>query len=162
MARALPALLAASLVLNVFAVGALGGGVVMLLRQDGPHAQARLLHRPIEAAGQGLPAPDRQRFRRTIVQVLRSSRDLQQVARESRQEAARLFVQPQFDHAAVSAALEQARTADLQLRVRLETAATDFASTLPEDERGILAQNLARGGPLRHPSPNAVAAGHRR
>ena len=94
--------------------------------------------------------------------MLRSSRDLQQVARESRQEAARLFVQPQFDHAAVSAALEQARTADLQLRVRLETAATDFASTLPEDERGILAQNLARGGPLRHPSPNAVAAGHQR
>ena len=166
MARPVQAMLAASLLLNVFAVGALGGGLVTVLRHEGAGVQggmrAGLMHRPIQAAGQGLPAPDRQRFRHTMIEILRDSRDLQQAARADREEAARLFVQPQFDAAAVAAALGQARAADLQLRVRLETAAIDFAAMLPEDERAILAQNLARGGPLRHPARTVAVPDNRR
>ena len=144
-------LLAASLLVNVFLAGALGGGLVALLRQEPRHLPAVLLQRPIRAAGHGLPLPDRRRFRQLMAGTLRDNRDLLAEARSDRQAAAQLFVQPHFDADAAASALQRARDADLLLRARLETAAVSFAAGLPLDERGILAEGLAQGGPLRHP-----------
>ncbi len=143
-------LLAVSLLFNVFAAGLIGGGLVVLARQGEvrPHAAPV---RPIGTAGSGLPDPERQRFRHTMQRVFRDGRDLIATARESRQEAASLFVQPRFDVGAVAAALERARLADVAFRTRLETAAIIFAATLPATDRAILAEGLARTGPLRHP-----------
>ena len=151
MPRRLSVLLVASLLVNVFAAGAIGGGLFMLSRQEGwrPHATGQ--RRPIRAAGEALSPSDRAHFRQAMRQVIEGNRDLLRTARENRTEAAQLFVQPQFDQAAVAAALNRARSADTLLRARLEAAAIDFAATLPATERAILAQGLERRGPLRHP-----------
>ena len=152
MARPVNVLLAASLLFNVFAAGAIGGGLLMLAKPGLWRSVATGQPRPIRAAGDALPLPDRGRFQKAMQQVLRDNRDLPRTARESRETAAQLFVQPHFDEAAVSAALERARDADIQLRTRLETTAIGFAATLPAEERALLAQGLERGGPLRHPA----------
>lgn len=155
--RRLTLLLAASLLANVFAAGAVGGGLLMLSRQGGGRLHAAAPHRPIIDAGATLPAADRARFAHLVRRTLRDDRDLSRIARESREAAASLFVQPQFDQSAVNAALQRARDADIELRLRLETAAVGFAATLPVDERALLADALARGGPLRHPQHPATA-----
>ncbi len=157
MARTGTLLLAASLLVNVFAIGAIGGGLFMLSREGDLRAHP-VAHQPLRAAGDGLPAPDRARFRTAIRTVLRDSRDLGATARDNRAAAAELFVQPVFDSAAVLAALDRARAADAELRRRLETAAVQVAATLPAEERAFLARGLARGGPLRHPAHHATQA----
>lgn len=156
MDRRLTLLLAASLLVNVFAAGALGGGLLMLSRQGArPHASQP--HRPVADAGAALPPPDRGRFTHLMRQLVRDNRDLVRIARENRETAADLFVQPRFDADAVNAALQRARDADLALRTRIETGAVGFAATLPIDERAILGAGLARGGPLRHPTEHLPA-----
>nr|WP_321983313.1 periplasmic heavy metal sensor [uncultured Lichenicoccus sp.] len=151
MAQRIGMLLAVSLLVNVFAVGAIGGGLFMLSREGGLRAQP-VVRPPLRAAGEGLPVPDRARYRLAIRTVLRDSRELGVTARDNRTAAADLFVQPEFDAAAVLAALDRARAADFELRRRLETAAVQVAASLPVDERVFLARGLARGGPLRHPA----------
>ncbi len=149
-------LLAVSLLVNVFAVGAIGGGLFMLSRSGGPRAHPAM-HPALRAAGDGLPVPDRARFRLAIRTVMQDSRDLVVTARLGRAAAADLFVQPVFDQAGVLAALERARIADLELRRRLETTAVQVAASLPVEERVSLARGLERGGPLRHPRYPAPA-----
>lgn len=152
MRRSLGVVLAASLLVNVFAAGAIGGGLFMLSRPGVWRSPPIVAGpQPIRSAGMQLPPPDRRRFRQTMRRVVEDSADLVRTARESRREAAQLFMQPDFDQAAVSAALERARNADVLLRTRLEAAAVDFAANLPADERALLAQGLERGGPLRRP-----------
>ncbi|MGC1302504.1 MAG: periplasmic heavy metal sensor, partial [Caulobacteraceae bacterium] len=58
---------------------------------------------------------------------------------------------PQFDPAAVNAALSRARDADFALRAKLESTIVDFARDLPQAERQDMARALSHGGPLRHP-----------
>ena len=144
--------LAASLLVNVFVCGIIGGGLWILERGRGPTLSA-VQGRPVRVAGQALPPADRLRFEEIINQVLLDGRGLQRTAVSSRREAAALFKQPNFDKAAVANLLEQGRTADIALQSRIDDAAIDFASTLPPDERASLAAGLERGGPLRHPPP---------
>jgi len=151
MTRSLRFWLAASLLVNVFAAGAIGGGLFMLARPGVFRSLVGVAPGPIRSAGQALPEPDRGRFGEAMRDVIQNSRDLSRTARENRQRAAELFVQPQFDNAGIVAALERARDADVLLRTRLEAAAVSFAATLPADKRALLAQGLERGGPLRHP-----------
>lgn len=149
--RGLRAALAVSVLANMFAFGAIGGGLWMLRQKDTPRLTPGPQPRPIRTAGQGLPTPDRQRFEDTISEVLLHNRELQNAADQGRRNAAGLFTQPQFDEAAVAAELERARQADTTLQALLDTAAIDFAAALPRDERGTLAEGLQHGGPLRHP-----------
>lgn len=156
MRPALRLLLAGSLLLNLFAAGVIGGGVVML-RHPALWRAHVATGRPIRQAGDALSPDDRLRFRATMRAVFAQSVDLNREERRSRREAAELFTAPVFDAAAVDAALARARAADLELRVRLETAAVAFAAGLSTDERALLADGLARGGPLRRPRFGAAA-----
>ena len=158
MRRGLRFLLAASLIFNLFAAGAVVGGLAVLFRPGLLHPHPVLL-RPIRQAGDALPAPERMRFRAAMRQVLVGGEELARTARESRREAAELLVATRFDPQAVDAALARARDADIALRSRLETAAIAFASGLPADQRELLAQGLARGGPLRGARPSAKGPG---
>lgn len=143
--------LAASLLVNVFTVGTIAGGVVVLKRSE-VRAPRPPAGRPIRFAGQDLPPADAARFQELMLQVIQNNRDLGRTARMSRRQAAAAFNQPDFDRAAVAALLERGRQADGELRARLETAAVDFAATLPADERATLAIGLERG-PLRGARP---------
>ncbi len=154
--RRLTLVLAISLFVNVFAAGAIGGGLLMLSRQAGVHPHAAMPRRPVIDAGEALPPPDRARFTRLMRQMEHDSPDLIRVGRENREAAANLFVEPQFDADAVNAALQRARDADLKLRIHLETEVIAFAATLPVEERAILEASLARGGPLRHPARGPI------
>ncbi len=159
--RSAPRLLvAASLLLNLFAAGVIGGGLVVLQHPTLWRAHVAA-SRPIREAGDGLPPEDRLRFRATMRAVIAQSVDLGREARQSRRAAAMLFRAPVFDADAVIAALARARAADVELRARLETAAVAFASGLPADERILLAEGLAHGGPLRRPpAPASVGKPH--
>ena len=147
--RALRLALTGSLLLNAFAVGAIGGswvaraGHVSFLRPT-------RAERPIRAAGETLPAPDRARFEAAIGEVLENGRSLARTARRSRRAAASLFLAPRFDPEAVATLLATARDADVTLQGRLDAAAIAVAATLPPDERASLATGLEHGGPLRH------------
>lgn len=143
--------LAASLVLNVFAAGALGGGTFMLFRHGAARTGPGALPSGPAAAGQDLPQTERVRFRTTVRAVLAENRDLIRGATEARSTAFELFMQPSFDRAAANEALDRARAADFAVRTRLESAELDFAAGLPVEERARLALGLQRTGPLRHP-----------
>jgi uncharacterized membrane protein len=149
--RTLRIALAVSVVLNLFAIGALAGGaVVVWSRARSPTAAPG---RPLRRAADALPPQDQQRFRQAIRDALADAGPIRQAARENRRAAADLLVQPTFDAAKVNDALAQARQADFALRTRLEGGVVDFARSLPQSERVALARGLAQGGPLRLPAP---------
>jgi len=145
----LKALLAVSVIVNLFALGAIIGGSTMWLATTARH--------PIRAAADTLPSADRLRFRTMFKNLAQTVRPLQRSARENRRAAALLFVQPTFDAAAAGEALSRARDADLTARTEVETALVGFAATLPQAERQALANGLGEGGgPLRQPKRAAV------
>lgn len=134
------ALLIVSVVLNIFLIGAIAGGVWRWAHH--PAAGWRVL------AAESLPPDQAKAFRRAIRQTVRDNIDVAREAREARGEAAKLFVQPRFNSTAVTAQLQRAQVADATLRGRIETTVVTFAATLPLEERQALAQALGNG-PLR-------------
>ncbi|QKC80323.1 periplasmic heavy metal sensor [Mesorhizobium sp. NZP2077] len=131
-------LLIASVVANVFLAGALAGGVVWI--RSGKPAQGYSL----EAAGGRLPDQQRTLFRKALREVRRESRDIILDGQQARREAADLLRQPILDTAALSAALERARNADVTVRTRLEQRIIEFAAAGSAEDRSVLAEGLAR------------------
>jgi uncharacterized membrane protein len=131
-------LVIASVVLNVFLAGALAGGAVWI--RSGKSGQGYSL----EAAGGRLPDQQRMLFRKALREVRRESRDIILDGQQARREAADLLRQPVLDTAALSAALERARNADITVRTRLEQRIIEFAAAGSADDRGVLAEGLAR------------------
>ena len=131
-------LLIASVVLNVFLAGALAGGAVWI--RSGKSAQGTSL----EAAGGRLPDQQRTLFRKALREVRRESRDIILDGQQARRDAADLLRQPVLDTAALSAALERARNADVTVRTRLEQRIIEFAAAGSAEDRGVLAEGLAR------------------
>jgi len=145
-------LLVASLVANIFLLGLIGGSVWHWTHDRGMGFRGgwrtRLEH--------SLPEPKAQEMRREIRETFRQSMPALREGRAARAEAARLFVQPQFDANAINARLDQARTTDMVFRTNLEHRMIQFASTLPQDQRKKMAEAL-KDGPFRqgppHPPP---------
>lgn len=131
-------LLIASVVANVFLAGALAGGAVWI--RSGKPAQGYSL----EAAGGRLPDQQRTLFRKALREVRRESRDIILDGQQARREAADLLQQPVLDTAALSAALERARNADVTVRTRLEQRIIEFAAAGSAEDRSVLAEGLAR------------------
>lgn len=131
-------LLIASVVANVFLAGALAGGAVWI--RSGKPAQGYSL----EAAGGRLADQQRTLFRKALREVRRESRDIILDGQQARREAADLLRQPVLDTAALSAALERARNADVTVRTRLEQRIIEFAAAGSAEDRSVLAEGLAR------------------
>ncbi|PBC09997.1 periplasmic heavy metal sensor [Mesorhizobium sp. WSM3859] len=132
-----PRLVAASLVLNVFLIGALAGGTGWLIGKFNPGYS-------LESAGGRLPAADRKAFRQALREVRRESRDVILDGQAARREAANLLQQPTLDTAALAAALERARNADATVRARLEQRILEFAASGSPEDRQLLADALLR------------------
>jgi uncharacterized membrane protein len=85
-------------------------------------------------------------------------------ARAARVQAADALAADPYDPAAVSAALDRARTAEAATRASLENAVVDFAGDLKPEERAVIAKALRdphgrryrRGGFDRGPKPDAA------
>lgn len=131
--------LTVSVVLNVFLLGTLVGGIVWL-QVDKP--------RPgfLQAASNQLPQPERDALRQALRSVRRDARQTRLEARQARLDAADLLRQPTLDKAELSAALERARTADVSIRTKLEQRIVEFAAASTPEIRRLLAEALLPPG----------------
>jgi uncharacterized membrane protein len=134
-------LLIVSLIANIFLIGAIAGGVWRWTHNPGIGLRGEWRRHAAEA----LPQPQADRFRDTIKSAVRANLGIAHQARAARAEAARLFVQPQFDANAVNARLDQARAADTAFRANLEHALVQFSAGLPQDQRQKMAEALKQG-----------------
>jgi uncharacterized membrane protein len=149
-------LLIVSLVVNVFLLGIIGGSIWHWTHDRGIGFRGGWRMRVAES----LPAPQAQALRKTIHDTVRQHMPALRQGRAARGEAARLFVQPQFDVNAINARLDQARASDMALRSDLEHSMIQFAAGLPQDQRKKMAEAL-KDGPFRQgpPHPPGMAGG---
>jgi uncharacterized membrane protein len=151
-------LLAVSLVLNLFVIGAVAG--VLIMRQQ-------LLARaassdPVMRAADALPSPQREAFRAMIGVQIQALRPGLRDARLARRNAmARLQTEP-FDRAGAGADLARARMDDQNARAAVEEAILNFAAQLPPDQRAAFGKGLVRAGRARwiasHPGYKQTSA----
>jgi uncharacterized membrane protein len=134
-------LLIVSLVVNIFLIGLIGGGIWHWTHNPAFGLRGAWRMRAADA----LPEPQAEAFRQMIRTTLHANIGLARRGRAARAEAARLFVQPQFDANAVTTRLDQARAADMAMRTQLEHSVVSFSASLPKDQREKLADALKEG-----------------
>jgi uncharacterized membrane protein len=149
--------LAASLVLNVFLVGAIVGGAYQWFAARGATAPVLAQQRALRFAAETLSADRQKAFVGGLKDARRDGRQYAREGREGRREVLRLLAAPQFDRAALDAALARTREADSRLRAQMEGSVADFAATLSPEERVRFADNLKVRGQWREPAPAANA-----
>jgi uncharacterized membrane protein len=143
-------ILTVSLVANVFLLGLVGGSVWHWTHDRGMGFRGDWRSR----VTQSLPKARADELRRAVRDTVHQAMPALREGRAARAEAARLFVQPQFDADAIMAKLDQARTTDMALRAGLEHRMIQFAATLPQDQRQKMAEALKEGGPFRQGPPH--------
>ena len=145
--RSVRVLVIVSVVLNVFLIGGIvGGGYRWVAAQRSVAAQQG---RPLRFAANGLSQERQQQFVDDLRQARRDGRAQAQDSRAGRLDVAQVLAAPQFDPAALDAALARTRNADMALRIRVEQTIATFAASLSPEERVIFADGLKRDGLLR-------------
>lgn len=131
--------LAVSIVLNLFLAAALAAGYVSL------HTGSRMINAgSLRIAGAELPVAVRKPFRAALRETRQSMRPTIIQARAAKAQAAVLLRQPVIDQAAVIAALDRARAADMTIRAAVERRAIAYAAALPPADRATLADAMKR------------------
>jgi uncharacterized membrane protein len=138
-----------SLVLNVFLLGAIAGGAYQWFAAHGANQPAAQDQRALRFAAEPLSAEQRRAFVDGLKNARREGRQYAREAREGRREVLRLLAAPQFDRAALDAALARTRAADSSLRATVEASVADFAATLTPEERVEFAESLRLRGQWR-------------
>ncbi|PRX30581.1 putative membrane protein [Paraburkholderia sp. BL18I3N2] len=151
--RSWKVVLVVSLVLNVFLVGAIVGGAYQWFAARGATAPVLAQQRALRFAAQTLSAERQKAFIDGLKDARRDGRQYAREGREGRREVLRLLAAPQFDRAALDAALERTRQADSHLRAQVEGSVADFAATLSPEERVQFADSLKLRGQWREPAP---------
>ncbi|MBC8750877.1 MULTISPECIES: periplasmic heavy metal sensor [Paraburkholderia] len=147
-----------SAVLNVFLLGAIAGGAYQWFAAHGANQPtAAQDQHALRFAAEPLSAQQRQAFIDGLKNARRDGRQYARQGREGRREVLRLLAAPQFDRAALDAALARTRAADSSLRAMVEASVADFAATLTPEERVEFADSLKLRGQWREaqPGPNA-------
>ena len=131
--------LAVSILLNLFLAGALIAGYVSL------RTGSRMINAgSLRIAGAELPPSVRKPFRAALRETRRSMRPTVVQSRAAKAEAATLLRQPVIDQAAVMAALDRARVADMAVRAAVERRAVAYAAALLPGDRKALADAMQR------------------
>lgn len=149
--------LVVSLVLNVFLLGAIFGGAYQWFVAHGGAAPLAAQQRALRFAAQPLSADQQKAFVDGLKSARREGRQFAREGREGRREVLRLLAAPQFDRAALDAALARTRAADGSLRAKVESSVADFAATLTPQERVKFADSLRSRGQWREPAPGPNA-----
>ncbi|MBN3850875.1 MULTISPECIES: periplasmic heavy metal sensor [Burkholderiaceae] len=147
-----------SFVLNVFLLGAIAGGAYQWFATHGVKRPAAAQQRAaLRFAAEPLSAAQQRAFIEGLQNARREGRPYAREGREGRREVLRLLAEPQFDRAALDAALARTRAADSKLRAMVEASVADFAETLSPTERIEFADSLRWRGEWRgaQPAPNA-------
>ncbi|MCS3513762.1 periplasmic heavy metal sensor [Pseudomonas grimontii] len=144
-ARSLKPWLLVSVLLNVFLIGGVGGGLYHWMVSARP-AEAVVNQHGLRQAMFKLP-PER---RRELRQLLRHNRDDSQplimAGREARLGVIKQLEAPSLDREALVAELAKAREADMALRALVDRTLAQFAGNLPQDERQKLVEALYMRG----------------
>ncbi len=141
--RALWIALALSLVVNVFVIGA-GAGLIFG-RSLAPAANPAQRPNALMTAAEKLDPTDRDVFKALMQDEAQRQGPTLLDARMARRQAVALLRAPGFDRVAAGAALDRARTDDLQVRQKLENTMLDFAAKLDVQGRTILSEGLGHG-----------------
>ncbi|MGV2293269.1 periplasmic heavy metal sensor [Trinickia sp. YCB016] len=152
------AVMIGSLVLNVFLLGSVAGGAYQLFAAH--HEQKTAAQQPPRAlrfAAENLGDVREQEFVDALKDARRDGREYAREGREGRREVLSALAAPQFDRAALDAALAKTRNADIALRTRVEQGVADFAATLTPDERVKFADSLKEIGQWRQAQAQAQA-----
>lgn len=153
--RSWKVVLVISLVLNVFLVGAIVGGAYQWFAAHGAVAPVLAQQRALRFAAQTLSTERQSAFINDLKQARRDGRQYAREGREGRRDVLRLLAAPQFDRAALDAALARTREADSHLRAQVEGSVADFAASLSPEERVQFADSLKLRGQWREPVPAA-------
>lgn len=127
-----------SVMFNVFLLGCLAGGAIWI------HMHTPSPGGSLQAAIGQLPPTERDAFREALRAVRDENRQTILDGQQARRDAAELLKQPTVDVAALSAALERARTADVTVREKLEQRIAEFAAASSPGVRLLLAEGLVR------------------
>ncbi|SJM35841.1 periplasmic heavy metal sensor [Mesorhizobium delmotii] len=139
--RSIRILLAVSLALNIFVLGAAAGAGYMW-RTQGAQRDGAGDQRGLRFAAAGLSPEQRKAFRQTLADARRQSAADIEAGRTGREQVARLIEAQPIDAAAVNETLASVRQADMALRGRLEQAIVSFATGLTPADRARLVDGL--------------------
>jgi uncharacterized membrane protein len=142
-----------SAVLNVFLLGAIAGGAYQWFAAQGANQPAAQDQRALRFAAAPLAAERQRAFLDGLKNARREGRQYARDGRDGRRDVLRLLAAPQFDRAALDAALARTRAADSSLRAMVEASVADFAATLTPEERVEFAESLKLRGQWREPQP---------
>ena len=149
--------LTVSIILNVFLIGGIAGGLAFwrlnppVQAVATPPADGPQQRRALRFAADELAPEQRAAFLQALRQARRGSLADAREAQQHRRDLAGLIGAAPFDRAAVIGALDGARTADIAVRTRLETAVVDYAVGLSPADRAVFVRGLARTPTLRQP-----------
>lgn len=143
--------LVASLVLNLFLIGA-GAGVIALGMQMGRQAPAR--PGALFWATQGLPQPDRRDMRLMLRDVRDQAKADTDRSLALRTSAWGALADPKPDAAAINEKLGESRQIDIGVRTRIEQKIVDYVAHLSPADRAIFAAGMRR---VLSPPPSPTA-----
>ncbi|HDR8857978.1 periplasmic heavy metal sensor [Burkholderia territorii] len=154
--------LVGSIVLNVFMLGAIGGGAYQWLatHRDLHGAWLPGQRTALRFAADGLSDERQREFAAALKAARKDGRDFAREGRDGRITVLDLLAAPQLDRAAIDAALDRTRAADSALRAQVERSVVDFAATLTPDERAKFVDGLRRSGNWRLPARLQKQQGH--
>ncbi len=134
-------LLLASLMLNVFLICGIGGGVYHWLVNTQP-AMAAVNQHGLRQAMVQLPETRQRELRQLLRRNRADSQPLILAGRQARQDVIKQLEAPTLDRPALLADLGKAREADVALRSLVDNTLAEFAATLPQEERRKLVESL--------------------
>ncbi|MDP1873004.1 periplasmic heavy metal sensor [Phenylobacterium sp.] len=143
--RSLTIALFVSLAVNLFAIGAMIGGLVIGVRMsEGRQMAMRPGPPPIFSAASALPEARQDAYRQALRGEAREVRRSLVSAGEARRGAWGEIAADPYDPAAVREALAKAQAIEAEARSRLESRVVEFAADLSLQERQALADALSR------------------
>jgi uncharacterized membrane protein len=153
--RTLKPWLIASVLLNVFLIGGVGGGLYHWLAASPKPAEVVVNQHGLRQAMVKLPPERRKELRQLLRHNRAASQPLIVAGREARLAVIKQLEAPTLDRDALVAELAKAREADVALRALVDSTLAQFAGTLPQDERQKLVEALYLRGQARAKEPRS-------
>ncbi|WP_028229538.1 periplasmic heavy metal sensor [Paraburkholderia ferrariae] len=145
-------LVAGSVLLNVFLLGAIAGGAWRWFAAQGEHPVPPAQKTALRFAADDLTPERRAQFADALKDARREGKAYAREGRDDRRVVLDLLAAPQLDRAALDDALARTRAADTALRAQVESGVADFAATLTPEERVKFAEGLRQRGQWRLPA----------
>ena len=152
--------LVVSVLLNVFLIGGVGGGLYHWMATANP-VEAVVNQHGLRQAMFKLPPERRKELRQLLRHNRADSQPLIMAGREARLGVIQQLQAPTLDRDVLVSELAKAREADLALRALVDTTLAQFASNLPQDERQKLVEALYQRGQAKAKEKLTQVAGSR-